>query len=91
MYSGPVAAHAYKAAAACGPYEAAILVGPSHYFAFDGVALYPSGAFESPLGPASIDEALGRDLRSLSSIVIDRPCRTGASIRYDRHERGPAQ
>jgi AmmeMemoRadiSam system protein B len=73
MYSGPVAAHAYKAAAACGPYDAAILVGPSHYFAFDGVALYPSGAFESPLGPASIDEALGRDLRSLSSIVTERP------------------
>jgi MEMO1 family protein len=73
MYSGPIAAHAYKAAAACGPYDAAILVGPSHYFGFDGVALYPSGAFESPLGPASIDESLGRDLRSLSSIVVERP------------------
>ena len=73
MFSGPIAAHAYKAAAACGPYDAAILVGPSHYVGFDGVALYPSGAFECPLGPASIDEALGRELQELSASIVDRP------------------
>ncbi|PYR94026.1 MAG: AmmeMemoRadiSam system protein B [Acidobacteria bacterium] len=73
MFSGPIGAHAYKAAAACGPYAAAILVGPSHFVAFDGVALYPSGAFESPLGPAAIDEALGRDLRELSAVIVERP------------------
>jgi AmmeMemoRadiSam system protein B len=73
MFSGPVAAHAYKAAAACGPYDAAILVGPSHFVGFDGVALYPSGAFESPLGPASIDEALARDLCQLSPLIVERP------------------
>jgi AmmeMemoRadiSam system protein B len=73
MFSGPIAAHAYKAAAACGPYDAAILVGPSHFVAFDGVALYPSGAFESPLGPASIDEAIGAELRRLSAVIVDRP------------------
>lgn len=73
MFSGPIGAHAYKAAAACGPYDAAILVGPSHYIAFDGVALYPSGAFESPLGAASIDEALGRELRKLSAVIVERP------------------
>jgi AmmeMemoRadiSam system protein B len=73
MFSGPVGAHAYKAAAACGPYDAAILVGPSHYVAFDGVALYPSGAFESPLGPAPIDEALGRELRKLSALIVEGP------------------
>ena len=59
MFSGPVGAYAYKAAAARGPFDAVVLVGPSHFVAFDGVALYPSGAFESPLGPAPIDEALG--------------------------------
>jgi hypothetical protein len=56
MFSGPVGAYAYKAAAA-GSYEVAVLVGPSHYVGFDGVALWPDGAFESPLGPARIDEA----------------------------------
>jgi AmmeMemoRadiSam system protein B len=61
MFSGPVAAHAWKAAAA-GAYDAAILVGPSHFVAFEGVALYPSGAFDSPLGAARIDEAIGAEL-----------------------------
>src|SRR4051812_49280167 len=50
MFSGPVAAFAYKAAAADGAYDAAVLVGPSHFVGFDGIALYPSGAFETPLG-----------------------------------------
>jgi AmmeMemoRadiSam system protein B len=56
MFSGPVAAHAYKAASR-GSYDVAVLVGPSHFVPFDGIALYPGGAFESPLGPAIVDEA----------------------------------
>src|SRR6266478_2368891 len=40
MFSGPVGAYAYKAAAASGPYDAAILAGPSHFVGFDGVAVY---------------------------------------------------
>ena len=55
MFSGPVAAYAYKAAAAASPYDVVALVGPSHFVAFDGVALYPGGAFETPLGLAQID------------------------------------
>lgn len=59
MFSGPVGAFAYKAVAG-GEYDVAVLVGPSHFSAFDGVALYPDGAFDSPLGPARIDEAGAR-------------------------------
>jgi len=55
-FSGPVAAWAYKAVATR-PYDVAMLVGPSHFFAFDGVALYPSGAFATPFGPVAIDVA----------------------------------
>jgi MEMO1 family protein len=73
MFSGPVGAYAYAAAAAGGPYDAAILVGPSHFVAFDGVAVYPSGAFDSPLGPAPIDDALAADLERASSIVQPLP------------------
>ncbi len=73
MFSGPVAAHAYRAAASAGPYDAALLVGPSHFVAFDGVALYPSGAFECPLGPAIIDEALAAELISPSSVIRPLP------------------
>jgi MEMO1 family protein len=56
MFSGPVAAHAYQAVSH-GRYEVAVLIGPSHFVGFDGVALYPDGAFDSPLGAALIDEA----------------------------------
>jgi len=69
MFSGPVGAYAYKTAAASGPYDAAILAGPSHFVAFDGVALYPAGAFATPLGSARIDEALARELAEASPIV----------------------
>ena len=55
MFSGPVAAHAYKAVAG-GDYEVAFVVGPSHYVAFDGVSVWPDGAFASPLGNLFIDE-----------------------------------
>lgn len=62
MFSGPVGAYAYKAAAA-GDYDVAVLVGPSHYVGFQGVALWPDGGFDTPLGGMAIDaagaEALG--------------------------------
>jgi AmmeMemoRadiSam system protein B len=69
MFSGPVAAYAYKTAAAHGPYDAVILAGPSHFVAFDGVALYPAGGFDSPLGPAPIDEELGEALLAASPLI----------------------
>jgi AmmeMemoRadiSam system protein B len=67
MFSGPVGAYAYKAAAS-GDFDVAVLVGPSHFTAFDGVAIWPDGAFESPLGPVVIDEAGSRALSTASVI-----------------------
>jgi AmmeMemoRadiSam system protein B len=61
MFSGPVGAYAYKAAAR-GDFDVAVLVGPSHFVAFDGVSVWPHGAFDFPLGPARIDEAGARAL-----------------------------
>jgi AmmeMemoRadiSam system protein B len=69
MFSGPVGAYAYKAAAAAGPFDAIILAGPSHFVAFDGVALYPSGAFDSPLGPAPIDHVLADEIAKSSPVI----------------------
>ena len=59
MFSGPVGAYAYKAAATQ-PYDVAVLVGPSHYVGFEGVALFPEGAFATPLGDVAIDAAGAR-------------------------------
>jgi AmmeMemoRadiSam system protein B len=55
-YSGPVAAHAYAPLRGRSSLVA-VLVGPSHRAAFDGVAVYGRGAFATPLGPVPIDEA----------------------------------
>lgn len=67
MFSGPVGAYAYKAAAAS-EFEVAVLVGPSHFVGFEGAALWSDGAFECPLGPASVDTAGARALAA-SSVV----------------------
>ena len=55
MYSGPVAAHAYRLLRQR-HYQSIVIVGPSHYVAFEGVSIWPSGAFDTPFGPVRIDE-----------------------------------
>ena len=54
MYSGPVAAHAYRLLRDRA-FDVAVLVGPSHFVGFDGVATYSSGGFETPFGVTPID------------------------------------
>jgi len=61
MYSGPVAAHAY-ALLEQATFDVAVLVGPSHYVAFDGVAVWPDGSFETPLGPVPIEATVAGGL-----------------------------
>src|SRR5262245_715913 len=48
MYSGPVAAFAYQQLRDR-PIDLVVLVGPSHFVAFDGVSIHPAGGFETPL------------------------------------------
>jgi AmmeMemoRadiSam system protein B len=61
MYSGVVAARAYAALEpGAERIERVILMGPSHHVRFDGLAVSPSSAFETPLGRAPIDEASRR-------------------------------
>jgi len=68
MYSGPVAAHAYDLLRGR-TFDVAVLVGPSHFLAFDGVAAYPSGAFATPLGTAPIDEECVAAIIEASPVV----------------------
>jgi len=67
-YSGPVAAHAYRLLRDR-TFEALVLVGPSHFVGFDGVAVWPRGGFETPLGIASIHEGIAHDLIEASGVV----------------------
>jgi AmmeMemoRadiSam system protein B len=72
MYSGPVAAYAYRLLRRR-PFEVAILVGPSHFVGFDGVSIYPSGGFETPYGVARIDQPVAQALLAASPIVREHP------------------
>ena len=72
MYSGPVAAHAYRLLRGR-VFDVAALVGPSHFVGFDGVSVYPSGGFETPFGVAAIDEMCASALVDVSSAVHEHP------------------
>jgi AmmeMemoRadiSam system protein B len=54
-------------------FDVAVLVGPSHFIGFDGVAIVPSGAFETPLGVVAIDAACAADLATASAIIREHP------------------
>jgi len=70
MYSGPVAAFAYKAARDRS-YAAVVLVGPSHFVPFRGVALWGEGSWDTPYGPVAVDRDLGAAIRTASSEIVD--------------------
>lgn len=67
VYSGPVAAHAYRAVAGR-RYDVVLLVGPSHHHGFAGVAVWPAGAFETPLGRVAVESGVAD--RLLASPVV---------------------
>lgn len=68
MYSGPVAAHAYRLLRGR-RFDVVVLVGPSHFVGFEGVSLYPSGGFETPFGVASVDEPCASSLMDSSPLI----------------------
>jgi MEMO1 family protein len=72
MFSGGVAAHAYRALRGRAV-DVVVLVGPSHYVGFDGVAVYERGAFETPLGLVEIDEAAAAALMAASPLIRPHP------------------
>jgi AmmeMemoRadiSam system protein B len=80
-YSGPVAAHAYSLLRGRSGLTA-VLVGPSHRMAFDGVAVATRGAFETPLGRVPIDEEIARRLVAHGGKIVDemRPHREEHSL-----------
>lgn len=58
VYSGPIAASAYRLLErARGRLRRVILIGPSHFVPFAGVAVPKVEAFETPLGAVPIDDA----------------------------------
>lgn len=72
MFSGGVAAHAYRALEGT-DVDVVALVGPSHFVGFDGVAVYERGAFETPLGTMEIDELSAAALMAASPVIKSHP------------------
>jgi len=72
VYSGPVAAYAYKAVSRR-PVKTVVLLAPSHYFGFDGISVWQSGSFETPLGAISVDETFAKALLAKNKKFIFEP------------------
>lgn len=72
MYSGPVAAHAYRLVRGRA-FDRLVIIGPSHFVGFDGVSIVGDGGFESPFGVASIDAACARELLAASPVIREHP------------------
>jgi AmmeMemoRadiSam system protein B len=60
MFSGACAAHAYKELAEAAKPDVVVVVGPNHTGTGAGLAVYPGGAWRTPLGEAKVDEAFAK-------------------------------
>ena len=76
MYSGPVAAFAYKLVRDS-TYAAVVLVGPSHFVGFEGASIWPSGAWGTPFGDVRVDAALAAAIARESRLVAEHPAAHG--------------
>jgi AmmeMemoRadiSam system protein B/AmmeMemoRadiSam system protein A len=61
MYSGQVAAHAYKLVEGK-TFETVVVLAPSHQALFQGASIIPQGGFRTPLGTVPIDTEFSKEL-----------------------------
>ncbi|MEO8256807.1 MAG: AmmeMemoRadiSam system protein B [Acidobacteriota bacterium] len=76
IYSGPVAGHAYRLVSGR-TYDVVVLVGPSHFVGFEGVAVSRAGGFRTPLGVASIDERCATEIMNAAPIAREHDAAHG--------------
>ncbi len=62
IYSGPVAAYAYKQLAEDGLFDTAVILGPNHTGYGSPVSVWTENSWETPLGMVNIDEELASKL-----------------------------
>jgi len=73
VYSGRTAAHVF-AALQNAPLDTLILLGAVHRWGIETASLYGSGRWRTPLGQASVDEELAKEVIVQSEgLVVDRP------------------
>jgi len=69
VYSGRVAAHAYKAARG-NTFDAVIVIGPSHRKYFRGASIYNGEGYGTPLGIIPIETSLAEEIAAYSGGVV---------------------
>jgi AmmeMemoRadiSam system protein B/AmmeMemoRadiSam system protein A len=72
MYSGQVAAHAYKLLEGKG-YDIVVIIAPSHRAYFKGASVYPQGGYKTPLGIVPIAEEITEALMKKSALISSIP------------------
>ncbi|MFH1577445.1 MAG: AmmeMemoRadiSam system protein B, partial [Candidatus Omnitrophota bacterium] len=68
-FSGKTAAYGYKALEGR-DYDTVIILGPGHYVDLRIAALWPKGAFRTPLGEIPVDELMSRSLMQSCSLFF---------------------
>lgn len=82
IYSGPVAASAFGRLASAGSiFNRVVVIGPSHYVAFHGIAAPRTSAFATPLGEIPVDHAA---ITAIPGVVLaDEPHRQEHAIEVE--------
>jgi hypothetical protein len=70
MYSGQVAAYAYKQIIGR-LYDVVIVIGPSHRLPFDGVSVYSRGGYETPLGIVRVHEEIADKIINKKANIVE--------------------
>ncbi|HQJ15359.1 MAG TPA: AmmeMemoRadiSam system protein B [Candidatus Omnitrophota bacterium] len=71
-YSGPIAARAYSRLQGR-DYKTVVIIGPNHSMRFNGVSVYPRGAFKTPLGNIEIDRVFAGQVLALEPCAAFEP------------------
>ena len=70
IYSGPIAGSAYGAVGkAAQRIKRVVLIGPSHFARFPGLAVSRAAAFKTPLGAVPIDDSMRDEILRLPNVV----------------------
>ncbi len=62
VYSGPIAATGYRFLSGLGGFRRIVMLGPSHYVPFSGLALPGVDSLQTPLGVVAVERATASDL-----------------------------
>lgn len=68
MYSGPVAAYAYKLLLQ-DPFDRVLILAPSHQASFPGSSIYNLGGYRTPFGVVPLDHEIIGDLYKYTSLL----------------------